>query len=140
MLLKKTVISYYKRIFKRKQIMWLKPRFLSLCSLLPQGKHSICCIKSPFSFGICYYFVKSVRKSREINFNTFLALLKTYCMYISCANGCDSGIVVTIVITIVEADESTVRPLLLLLCLTGFWEGWVNVMISFRSHLPFPLS
>ena len=71
--------------------MWLISRFLSLYSLLPQGKHSICCIKSPFSFGINGLFVESVRNSHEIDFNTFLAVLKTYYTYISCANACDSG-------------------------------------------------
>ena len=71
--------------------MWLIPRFHSLFSLLPQGKHTICCIKSPVNFDINGTFVKSVRKSHEIDFNTFLAVLKTCSMYISCAYGCDSG-------------------------------------------------
>ena len=72
--------------------MWLIPRFLSLYSLLPQGKHSICSIKSPVNFYFNDSFVKSVRKGHEIDFNTFLAVLKTCSTYISCAYGCDSGV------------------------------------------------
>ena len=57
--------------------MWLISRFLSLYSLLPQDKHSICSIKSPVNFYFNDSFVKSVHKSHEIDFNKFLAALKT---------------------------------------------------------------